>query len=351
TPYILRRQIDMTGIIGYGVYVPRFRLKSEEAAMAWGGWAAGEKSVCGIDEDIVTMAAEASEKAMKHAGIDPSKIGAIHLGTASSPYIEQYVAPILAETLELGPETTMVDYCGSLNAGAMALQGCLDAIAAGRIGAGIVIVTEDRATHPGSAGEAGFGCGAAAFVIGTEGTIADIEGTEHYTTLFMDRWRATTDNFVSDFFDDRFDREYGYQKHIETACKGLIDRLGRGSSDYNHMALQQPDARLPGIIAKCLGIRGEMMASGSIAGMVGDLGSASAFVSLAGILDKAKAGERVLFASYGSGSSTAASLVVDGAIEGKRSRSIPLEKYIGRKEYINYLTYMKLADNIIRAPY
>jgi len=105
----------MAGIIGYGIYVPKYRLKQADAAMPWGGWASGEKAVCGSDEDIVTMAAEAGDKAIKHAGVDPAQIGTIHIGTASSPYVEQYVAPILAETLNLAPETTMIDYCGSIN--------------------------------------------------------------------------------------------------------------------------------------------------------------------------------------------------------------------------------------------
>ena len=340
----------MAGIIGYGGYIPKFRLKQEDAARAWGGWSAGEKSVCGVDEDIVTMAAEASQKAIAHAGVDPSEIGAIYLGTCSSPYIEQYVAPILAETLELGPDATMVDYCGSLNAGPMALQACLDALAAKRIKCGIVIATENRATTSGSAGEAGFGCGAAAFVIGTGGTISDIEGTYNYTTLFIDRWRATTDNFVSDHFDIQFDRVYGFERHIIAATKGLLKKLDRKVEDFTQVILQQPDARLPGLAAKSLGVKGERMALGTIVTALGDLGSASTFVGLAGVLDKAKPGDKILVVSYGSGSSSAVSLAVGAGIE-KGKRVATLEKYLKRKQYIDYVTYLKLAGTIKHAPY
>ena len=215
----------MAGIVGYGVYIPRLRLQQKDAAMAWGSWSGGEKAVCGIDEDVVTMAAEASDNAMKHSGIDPAQIGAIHIGTSSSPYIEQYIAPILAETLGLHPETTMLDYSGSVNALAMALLGCLDAIEAKRIKAGIVIGTENRATAPGTDGEANFGAGAMAMVIGTEDTIADFEGIHTYSTLFIDRWRSTKDAWVSNFFDIRFDREYGYQKTNGFSCGHIYHRL------------------------------------------------------------------------------------------------------------------------------
>jgi hydroxymethylglutaryl-CoA synthase len=346
----------MAGIIGYGVYIPKYRLKVEDPTKVWLGGAAarearGEKSVCAIDEDIVTMAVEAGEKAIKHAGVDPSEIGAIHIGTSSSPYIEKYVSPILAEALELHPETTMIDYCGSLNAAGMALLGCLDAIEAKRIKCGIVISSENRAAAPGSEGEVLFGAGATAFVVGVDGIIAEIEGTHTYSTSLTDRWRAASDPTVSNFFDYRFDREYGYQKHVVESTKGLMGKLERKSEDYSHVVFQQPDPRLPGLAARSLGIKREQLALGSSAIFFGDLGASSAFVGLAAVLDKAKPGERILLSSYGSGSSNAFSLIVRDETEKKRDRVVPVEKYLKRKEYIDYPVYLKWTEAIKRAPY
>jgi len=340
----------MAGIIGYGVYVPRYRLKQQDAAIPWGGFATGEKSVCGWDEDVISLAAEASEKAMKHAGVDPAKVGAIHIGTTSSPYIEQYVAPILAETLDLSPETTMIDYCGSLNAVAAALLGCLDAIEARRIECAVVIGTENRAIGPGTEGEVSFGAGAVAMVIGNEATIADFEGIHSHSTLFIDRWRAVSDNSVSNYFDYRFDREYGYQKHIVEASKGLLGKLGRKSEDFTYAVFPQPDGRLPGLAARDLGVKREQLAP-DISSTVGDLGACSAFVSLAGVLDRAKPGERILLASYGSGASNAMSIVVQNQIEEKRNLVVLLEKYLARKAYVDYPTYLRLTETLKRAPY
>jgi hydroxymethylglutaryl-CoA synthase len=340
----------LAGIIGYGVYIPRYRIEQKEAAIPWGSWAGGEKAVCGADEDVVTMAAEATDNAMKHAGIDPSQIGAIHIGTASSPYIEQYVAPILAETLGLSPETTMIDYSGSLNALANALLGCLDAIAAKRIKYGLVIGAENRATAPGTEGDANFGAGAMAMVIGTTGTIADFEGVHTYSTLFLDRWRSVKDSWVSNLNDNRFDREYGYQKHVSESCKGLLEKLGRKAQDYTCIVFAQPDERIPSLPAKDLGIQKERLAP-AIASVLGDLGSCSTFISLAGILDKAKPDETILLASYGSGASNAMSLVVRNGITKKRKQLIPLEKYINRKQYITYTSYVRTREHLKRAPY
>lgn len=51
------------GIVGYGAYVPQYRLPAGEIARLWGGSDEGlpikEKSVPGLDEDTITMAIEA----------------------------------------------------------------------------------------------------------------------------------------------------------------------------------------------------------------------------------------------------------------------------------------------------
>ena len=340
----------MAGIIGYGVYIPQCRLRQADAAMPWGGFGQGEKSVCGWDEDIISMAAEATDNSLKHAGVKPSEIGAIYLGTASSPYIEQQVAPILAETLNLSPEAPMLDYCGSVNAVATALLACLDAIQAKRIKSGIVIGTENRAVGPGSEGEVNFGAGAVAIVVGTRGAIADLEGSHTYSSLFYDRWRSVNSDSVSNYYDYRFAREYGYQKHIAEACKGLIAKLGRSSEDYNYVVFQQPDGRLPALAARDLKINPQRLAP-DLTSQLGDLGGCSAFISLAGVLDKAKPGERILLASYGSGSSDAVSIMVGNQVEEKRKQGIPLEKYVAQKAYVDYTTYLRLTANLVRVPY
>ena len=340
----------MAGIVGYGAYIPRYRIAKKEVGTPWGNSAPGEKAVCGSDEDIVTMAAEAMVNAINHSDIDPTEIGAIYIGTASSPYIEQHIAPILAETLGLHPETTMIDFSGSLNAVANAVLGCLDAIAAKRIQCGIVVGCEDRATAPGTEGDVNFGAGAIAMVIGTHGTIADFEGIHTYSTLFMDRWHATGDKWVSNWYDYRFDREYGYQKHVIEACRGLIQKLGKDATTFKHVALPEPDDRIRDLPAKMLGIPRDNLAP-VMSSTLGDLGSCSVFISLAGILDSANPGDRILLASYGSGSSNAMGLVVRDQIEPKRKRIVPLAKYINGRQPITYTSYLKLKEHLVRAPY
>jgi hypothetical protein len=62
----------MVGILTYGAYIPRYRIKVEEIAKVWGANAAEisgglgvfEKSVPDLDEDAATIAVEAARNAL-----------------------------------------------------------------------------------------------------------------------------------------------------------------------------------------------------------------------------------------------------------------------------------------------
>ena len=60
------------GIVGYGSYIPKYRIKVEEIARVWGknpqsikkGLIVNEKSVPAPDEDTATIAVEAGKYAL-----------------------------------------------------------------------------------------------------------------------------------------------------------------------------------------------------------------------------------------------------------------------------------------------
>jgi hydroxymethylglutaryl-CoA synthase len=79
----------MVGIITYGAYVPRYRIKVEEIARVWGGNASDitgglgvfEKSVPDLDEDTATIAVEAARNALARRKVDLERIGAVYVGS------------------------------------------------------------------------------------------------------------------------------------------------------------------------------------------------------------------------------------------------------------------------------
>jgi hydroxymethylglutaryl-CoA synthase len=338
----------MSGIIGYGVYVPKYRIKQQDIGIPWGGFGMGEKAVCGWDEDIISMAAEAVDNAMKHSGVKAADVGALYMGTASSHMIEMHLSPILAELQNLSPHASVLDFTGSVNAVGTALSQCMMAIEAKRIKCGIVVGTENRQVGPGSDAEVSFGAAAVAMVVGTEGTIADIEGVESYRTLFLDRWRNVKDPWVSNIFDQRFFRDDGYAKHIAEASKALLAKIKKTPADYKLAIFPEVDPRVPAGAGKAVGIKNVFP---DLTGVIGDVGGVSPFLCLAGALESAKPGDRILVSSYGSGTATAFSVVAKEGIEAKKGKTKNLEKYIGQKAYVDYPAYLRLMGNIKRVPY
>ena len=110
----LLKPIRPVGIIGYGAYVPRYRLPATEISRIWHGGLSLEpvleKSVTGIDEDVITMSVEASRNALARAGIMPGEIRAVWVGSESHPYAVKPTSTIVAEALGITPYTQAADF-------------------------------------------------------------------------------------------------------------------------------------------------------------------------------------------------------------------------------------------------
>jgi hydroxymethylglutaryl-CoA synthase len=325
-------------ILGYGTYLPRYRILREEIARAWGGRGRGENSVAWGNEDVITMAIEAARNALAHSGVGPDAIDAIYMGTESSPFIEQSAVGVISAALGVRPEMDMVDFGASPRAATAALKGATDAVGTGRVKRALVIGADCRQPPPGGELEQGFGAGACAMVVGEGPGVAQIEASFTYATPFRDTWRSASEPHVR-LFEPRYSREYGYTNHVTQAVQGLLADTGTALADYQHLVLYQPDERTPRAVARSLGASAEQTEAGSLFPQVGDAGAALFFLSLAAVLEGAGEGERVLGCSYGSGNSDAFAITVTG--KGKGSATT-LDTYLKSKEYLDYTSLLKL---------
>ena len=94
------RSKTKAAILGYGAYIPYYRLPTTEIARVWKGGGSGpnvEKAVASMDEDTVTMAIEAARQALEMAGL--SSLGAVFVGTESKPYAVKPTSTIVAQAL------------------------------------------------------------------------------------------------------------------------------------------------------------------------------------------------------------------------------------------------------------
>ncbi|UCC49337.1 MAG: hydroxymethylglutaryl-CoA synthase, partial [Gemmatimonadota bacterium] len=131
----------MAGIVGYGAFVPRKRIKTGEIARQWGkdpetirrGLLLEEKSVPGIDEDTITISVEAARAALDRAGIDPSRVGAVYVGSESHPYAVKPSGTVVAEALGIGPDVHIADFEFACKAGTEAMFVALALVECGRV--------------------------------------------------------------------------------------------------------------------------------------------------------------------------------------------------------------------------
>lgn len=344
---------DKVGIVGYGAYIPRFRIKVEEIAKVWGtnagsireGLLVEEKSVPDADEDTVTISVEAARNALSRAGIPGSKIGAVYIGSESHPYAVKPSGTVVAEALGIGPNYSTVDTQFACVAGTASMYICMGLVKSGMIEYGLAIGADTSQGRPGDALEYTASAGGAAFIIGRNNALAEIEGWNSYVSDTPDFWRREGEDYPS--HGGRFTGEPAYFKHIVSASKGMMEKLGTKPADYDYAAFHMPNGKFPLRVAKILGFDKEKVLPGLVVTKIGNTYSGSSLLALSSILDIAKPGQRVFVTSYGSGAgSDSFSLVVKDAIEEKRALAPSVNDYVAKKEYIDYGTYVKLRGKL-----
>ncbi len=341
----LMRPHHPVGIVGYGAYIPRYRLPATEVARIWTGGTGGvpikEKAVPGLDEDVATMSIEAARNALLRAGIDPTLIRAVWVGSESHPYAVKPTSTIVAEAIGAVPNTLAADWEFACKAGTEAMQAAIGFVGAGMAPYAFCIGMDTAQGRPGDALEYTAAAGGAAILIGPAGeSLATISASYSFVTDTPDFWRRAEESYPS--HGDRFTGEPAYFRHITSAGKALMEALGTTAADYAWAVFHQPNLKFPQRVAALLGFSPDQIAPGLLVGEIGNVYAGSSIVGLTGVLDVAQPGDRILMVSYGSGAgSDAFDLAVTDKILDRRDRAPLTRDYIARRTEIDYATYTR----------
>lgn len=350
TQTLLMQPDRKVGIVGYGAYVPQYRLPGEDIARVWtnglGGSPVKEKAVAGLDEDVITMSIEAARNAVKRAQIDPRAIRAVWVGSESHPYAVKPTSTIVAEAIGTSPSIQAADWEFACKAGTEAIQASIGMIGSGMGRYALSIGMDTAQSRPGDALEYTAASGGAAFLLGpAEEALAIYQGSYSYVTDTPDFWRRSDQVFPS--HGDRFTGEPAYFNHTLSAGSKLLELMGTSASDYTHAVFHQPNVKFPLRAGQQLGFTPEQMKLGLLANDIGNVYSGSCMLGLTAILDVAKPGDRLFMCSYGSGAgSDAFDLIVTDRIEQKQSLATMTRAYIERRVVIDYATYTRYRGNL-----
>jgi hydroxymethylglutaryl-CoA synthase len=340
------------GIVGYGCYIPRFRIKSDEIARIWGenpaniknGLGIEEKSVPDMDEDTVTISVEAGKNALLRAGIDAQKIGALYIGSESHPYVVKPSGTVVAEALQLSKELMVADLEFACKAGTACMQCCLSHVKAGQMEYGMAIGADTSQGRPGDALEYSAAAGGAAFIIGKD-PVAVIEATCSFTTDTSDFWRREGQGYP--MHGARFTGKPAYYKHVVAASKMMMAKAGLKPSDFQWLVLHMPNAKFPQKAAQMLGFTKEQLEQSLVVRKIGNCYSGASPLGLCSVLDVAKPGDRILMTSYGSGAGSDSFVIrVTDRILEARNKAPKTEDYIKNKVYVDYGTYARMRGKL-----
>ena len=347
---LLHKPDRPVGIIGYGAYVPRYRLPAAEISRIWkGGKEAGpikEKSVPGVDEDVITMSIEASRNALKRAQINPQELRAVWVGSESHPYAVKPSSTIVAEAIGAPVSIQAGDWEFACKAGTEAMVAAMAMVGAGMGRYTLAIGMDTAQGRPADALEYTAAAGGAAFILGPANeSLATILATYSYVTDTPDFWRRAHQRYPE--HGQRFTGEPAYFKHITEAANTLMEEAGLKPADFDYAVFHQPNTKFPQRVAAQLGFTPDQIKTGLLSPVIGNTYAGAAMIGLTAILDIAKPGQRILMVSYGSGAGSDAFLIeTTPAVSERQGLAVSTQEYIARRTEVDYGMYVRLRGKL-----
>ena len=345
----------MAGIVGYGAYVPRNRITSEEIAKQWGkdpaaikrGLLLEEKSVPGLDEDTITIAVAAARAAVDRAGIDPAEIGAVYVGSESHPYAVKPTGTTVSEVLDIAHDVHVADLEFACKAGTEAMFIALGLVESGRVKYALAIGADTSQGAPNDALEYSASAGGAAFIFGRDKLLVDVLETYSYTSDTPDFWRREGEFYPR--HGGRFTGEPAYFTHVVTASKKILEKTGLQPADFRFAVFHMPNGKFPLAAGKRLGFTKEQLEVGWLVSTMGNTYSGSSPTGLAAILDVAEPDDLIFLTSFGSGAGSDSFVLKATALLPEcRERATTVRQMLdGPKRYLTYGQYAKYREKLI----
>jgi len=345
----------MAGIVGYGAYIPRKRIKSDEIARQWGrdpaairrGLLLEEKSVPGPDEDTITISVAAGRAALDRAGIDPARVGAAYIGSESHPYAVKPSGTILIEALGIGPDVHVADFEFACKAGTEAMFVALGLVESKRVEYALAVGADTSQGAPNDALEFSASAGGAAYLFGREQLLAEVVDAYSYTSDTPDFWRREGEFYPR--HGGRFTGEPAYFKHVQAASREILKRTGLEPADFRHVVFHMPNGKFPLQVGKMLGFQKKQLETGWIVNTMGNTYSGSSPTGLAAVLDVAEPGDLILITSFGSGAGSDSFVLkaTERLVERRGLAPTVRSMLDGPRQYLTYGEYAKVREKII----
>jgi 3-hydroxy-3-methylglutaryl CoA synthase/uncharacterized OB-fold protein len=348
----------MGGLVGYGAYIPYYRLERARISGVLGsGGGSGTRSVAAYDEDTTSMAVAAGRAALAGlpgGGEAPGRgsVRQLFFATTLPAYVDKTNATAVHAALRLSADALAVDMAGAVRSGA----GALITAAQAPVPA-MAVLADIRTGLPGGTDERDGGDGAAAFIFGgaDRGTVggdsglpvlAEIIGQGSATAEFLDRWRVPG-AAASRAWEERFG-EQAYGPLAEAAMADALKQAGLTPGQVDHLIVAGLPARAVRRAVRAAGVSAEAIADNRAAS-IGNTGTAQAGILLADVLDQAGPGETVLLVVLADGA-TALALRTTEALAAHRQPQPVAAQIAAGSTALDYATFLSWRGFLDREP-
>jgi 3-hydroxy-3-methylglutaryl CoA synthase len=343
-----RRQATVSpGIVAWGTYLPYWRLQRSAIAQVLGtGPTKGARAVASYDEDTTTLAVEAGRRLL---GVDAPAPHDLFFSTPAPGYLDKTNATTVHAALGLDKTCGAFDFCGSSRSAIGALVAALRLAPHCRT---LAVASDVRTGLAGGAEERDAGDGAAAFLCGAEGAVAELIGYGSASDEFLDRWRVPGE-VDSHVWEERF----GEEMYVPLAREAVADALkdgGIAEGDVDHAIVAGLHARGVRSARAALGVPPDADAP-DLDATVGNLGAAQAGVALAELLERARPGEVILVLSLADGADALLLRATDAlpaAQAARRAAGVPgvAEQVAAGRNDLSYARFLAWRGQLHREP-
>jgi hydroxymethylglutaryl-CoA synthase len=340
----------MGGLVGYGAYIPYYRLeRSRIAGVLGSGGGRGTRSVAAYDEDTTSMAVAAGRAALAGlagAGGPPGRavVRQLFFATAVPAYADKTNATAAHAALRLPAEALAVDMAGAVRSGVGALVTAVQSPVPT-----MALLADIRTGLPGSADERDGGDGAAAFIFGGDAAgaslpvLAEIIGQGSATAEFLDRWR-TPGAAASRVWEERFGEQV-YGPLAEAALADALKEAGLTAGQVDHLIVAGLPTRAVSRAVRAAGVPAEAVVDNRVAS-IGNAGTAQPGILLADVLDRAGPDETVLLMVLADGVTVLALRTTEALASHRQPQPVAAQIAAGSSalEYATFLSWRGFLD-------
>ncbi len=208
----------------------------------------------------------------------------------------------------------------------------------------LVVGAEKREAKAASPFEMSSGDGAAAVLVGAGQPVAKLLGKASRTADFVDHFRSV-DNQFDYQWEERWIRDAGYMPIVPPVIQRCLQAANLAAKEVTHFCMPATLPRVGNAVAKAVGIDDKAICDPLHANL-GDTGAAHPLMLLVSVLERAKAGEKILLVGFGQGAD-ALLLEVTPAI-GALPQRLGVSGHLARRKeeasYGRYLAFNNLIE-------